>query len=180
MKVCDLQGSFQVYIRVAHDGGTNPTFDLSDPLIDNIFFEFTEVDPAGAAAIQAETGDFGRVTIDLSVNVVCAEGFNGSDCNTFCEQIEDTLICREIIVEGTTITVLATTTLNTEMGDGSTVEQDMTTGLPLVISDPRQDNTVAIAVGVSVSGAVILFLVVGVIIGAILATRSINGGTVSK
>ena len=174
----DLQGSFQVYIRVAHDSGTNPSFDLSDPLIDNIFFEFTEVAPTGAAVIQDETGDFGRVTIELSVNVVCAEGFNGSDCNTFCEEIESALTCREIIVENMP-TIHSTTTLNAETRV-FTIEQDVTTDPPLVFPIERRDNTVAIAVGVSVSGAVILILVVGAIIGAIFLVRRVDSGRVSK
>ena len=164
-----------MYIRVAHDSGTNPNFDLSDPLIDNVFFEFTEVAPTGIAVVQDETGDFGRVTIELSVNVVCAGGFNGSDCNTLCEEIESTLICREIIVENMP-TMRATAT---ETGVFTT-EQDTTTGAPLVFPTGRRDNTVAIAVGVSVSVAVVLILVVGVIIGAILLVRRVNSGTVSK
>ena len=49
------------------------------------------------AEVQSQTGDFNRVTIEVSVNVICAEGFNGSDCNTFCESTEGILSCREKI-----------------------------------------------------------------------------------
>lgn len=167
-----------MYIRVVHDSGTIPRFDLSDPLIDNVFFEFAEVAPMGTAVIQDETGDFGRVTIELSVNVVCAEGFNGSDCNTFCEEIESILTCREMIDESTP-TTHTTTSLNTKTGVFTT-EQNGTTGPPVMVPIEIQDNTVAIAVGVSVSGAVVIILVVGVIIGAILLLRRVNNGTVSK
>ena len=78
---------------MAHDGNNNPVFDQNDPLIDNIFFEFTEVQVSSPFLSKEETGDFNRVTIRLGVSVICAEGFNGSDCNTFCEEVDGTLTC---------------------------------------------------------------------------------------
>lgn len=165
-----------MYIRVAHDGSINPSFDQSDPLIDNIFFEFSGVQASSSQpVIQEETGDFGRVTIELSVTVICAEGFNGSDCNTFCEEIEGVLTCREVIVEATTNTATTATTATSDE-DESPTGQDLLTVLPMVV----RDNTVAIAIGASVAGAIVLFLVVGVILGAILLSRRVKSGTMSK
>ena len=70
-------------------------FDQDDPLIDDVFFEFTGVTATNDIVILEETGVFNRSTIDLSVNVICAVGYNGTDCNTFCEEINGTLMCRE-------------------------------------------------------------------------------------
>ena len=70
-------------------------YDPCHPIIDNVFFEFTGVTAADQVVVEQQTGDFGRSTIELSVNVICAQGYNGTDCNTLCEEINGTLTCRE-------------------------------------------------------------------------------------
>ena len=69
-------------------------YDPCHPIIDNVFFEFTGM-ATGQSNIEIQTGDFGRSTIELSVNVICSQGYNGTDCNTFCEEINGVLTCRE-------------------------------------------------------------------------------------
>ena len=44
---------------------------------------------------KEEKGDFGRVSVRIGVNVICAEGFNRSDCSIFCEDINGILVCEE-------------------------------------------------------------------------------------
>ena len=70
-------------------------YDPCHPIIDNVFLEFTGVTATNQGVIEVQTGDFGRSTIELSVNVICALGYNGTDCNTFCEEIDGTLTCRD-------------------------------------------------------------------------------------
>ena len=76
--------------------------DVEVNLIDNIFLEFTNLValPFNQASfvqtvLQEGTGDFGRITINVGVNVVCAQGFNGSDCSTFCQEIDGNLVCEQ-------------------------------------------------------------------------------------
>ena len=100
-----MQGSFQVYIRVSdHSESDDAHFDppFVDPLIDNIFIEVTDL-PAGSfenrnslALVQYETtGEFGKASIQFRVNAHCARGYNGSDCSTFCQDIDGTLMCEQ-------------------------------------------------------------------------------------
>ena len=65
--------------------------DVEVKLIDNVFLEFSELAALPfdlvsfvQTVFMEGMGDFGRVTIRIGVNVICAPGFNGSDCNTFC------------------------------------------------------------------------------------------------
>lgn len=175
-------------------------YDPCHPIIDNVFFEFTGVvasDPS--FTIEQQTGDFGRATIDLAVNVICAEGYNGTDCNTFCEEINGVLTCREddvptapSIVNPTSsgticttgdppatsgpITDLTSPSIQATSGQEtdnnidltSTLSQgtgdSMTVALTGGLAERGSDNTLAIALGVGIGGAVLLCLLVGLII----------------
>lgn len=62
-------------------------------LIDNVFLEFSELTALPFELVSfvqtvfvEQTGDYGRVTIRIGANAICAQGFNGSDCSTFCAQ----------------------------------------------------------------------------------------------
>ena len=166
-----MQGSFQVYVRVAHDGNTPPSFDPNDPLIDSVFFEFTGIEATSVQpVIMDQIGDFERVTLRMSATVDCAEGFNGSDCSTFCEEIDGTVICS--VGEA-----MATTTTT------STLTERSTTTEPFIASTDMNtsgDNTAAIAVGVSIAGIFVILLIVGAIVGAAILVRKCHSGTMSK
>ena len=175
-----------MYVRVAHDGSVPAMYDPCHPIIDNVFFEFTGVTATNQGVAGLQTGDFGRSTIDLVVNAICAQGYNGTDCNTFCEEIDGTLTCREDeIMVPTTSTVVNPTSSETicmtdptssqtnsvqETDDTSTSSQTSTSSSVTVLvstsglSTQRSDNILAIAVGVGVGGAVFLCLLVGLII----------------
>lgn len=171
-----LQGSLQLYIRAVHDGSVVPSFDASDPLIDNIFFEFTGL-PLDMAMIQSEMGDFNHVSIEVSITVICADRFNGSDCNTLCvEETEGIVTCREVLA-------VSTTTPISVDPDSTTLELVAATTDILTPEAPASqstDNTVAIAVSVSIVLVLILLLIVGVVIGAIYLSRRYQTGTISK
>ena len=72
-------------------------------LIDNIFLEFTNVEalPFNQASfvrtvLSTQVGDYDKATVEVGVNAVCAEGFNGSDCSTFCQNdINGDLVCEQ-------------------------------------------------------------------------------------
>ena len=154
-------------------------FDQNDPLIDNIFFEFTGVPATGQVVNIEETGDFNRSTIELSVNVVCAQGYNGTDCNTFCEEINGTLTCSEEDIP-TTPSIVTTDDVDltsTSSSQTSSSQDDSTTVPTSGLINERSDNTLAIAVGVGVGGAVVLLLVVGGIILTVLLVIRIRRST---
>lgn len=182
-----------MYVRVAHDGSVPAMYDPCHPIIDNVFFEFTGVTATNQRVIELQTGVFSRSTIELSVNVICAQGYNGTDCNTFCEEINGTLTCREdeITVPTTSSAVnpassgticMATdptstlspssqpTTSEQETDDTSTSSPTSSSSSVTVLvstgglSNQRSVNILAIAVGVGVGGAVFLCLLVGLII----------------
>lgn len=76
--------------------------DVEVNLIDNAFLEFTNLVPLPfnqasfvRTVLQEAMGDFGRVTINVGVNVICAQGFNGSDCSTLCQEIDESLVCEQ-------------------------------------------------------------------------------------
>lgn len=175
-------------------------YDPCHPIIDDVFFEFTGV-ATDQSNIEMRTGDFGRSTIELSVDVICSQGYNGTDCNTFCEEINGVLTCREgeaptasSTINPTSSTICMTTdptstlsTSNQPTTDPTTSESDtdpststssqatdatsdLTSSQDPIIStaggliDRESDNTLAIAVGVGVGGAVLLCLLVGLII----------------
>lgn len=76
--------------------------DVEVNLIDNVFLEFANLVPLPfnqasfvRTVLQEATGDFGRVTINVGVNVICAQGFNGSDCSTFCQETDENLVCEQ-------------------------------------------------------------------------------------
>jgi hypothetical protein len=158
------------------------TYDPCHPIIDNIFFEFTGVTADQRISIEMQTGDFGRATIELSVNVICSQGYNGTDCNTFCEEINGILTCREVEMPTTpsavnpasssTICMITDPTSNSSQATDATSDSiDLTSSQSPVVStaggliDPQgSDNTLAIAVGVGVGGAILLCLLVGLII----------------
>ena len=197
-----------MYIRVVHDDVAPVMYDPCHPIIDDVFFEFTGV-ATDQSNIEMRTGDFNRSTIELSVNVICSQGYNGTDCNTFCEEINGVLTCREgeaptasSTINPTSSTICMTTdptsTLSTsnqpttdpttsepdtdpststsnqatdatsEETDGidltSSQGQNLIISMPGGLSDQESDNTLAIAVGVGVGGAVLLCLLVGLII----------------
>lgn len=67
--------------------------DVEVRLIDNVFLEFSnltalpfELVSFVQTVFMEQTGDFGRVTIRVGVNAICARGFNGSDCSTLCAE----------------------------------------------------------------------------------------------
>lgn len=183
-------------------------YDPCHPIIDDVYFEFTGV--TELFQVQEQTGDFGRSTIELSVNAICAQDYNGTDCNTFCEEINGTLTCREddnlVTTATSVINPMSSETICTTQGatdDTSTStiperDTDPTTTSGQIISAQdadsidrstsiakllqplpgggsptapvdggltrRSDNTLVIAVGVGVGGAVLLCLLVGLII----------------
>ncbi len=155
-------------------------YDPCHPIIDNVFFEFAGV--TADLSIETQTGDFGRATIELSVNAICSQGYNGTDCNTFCEEINGTLTCREDDIPTTpsvvnpisssTICMITDPTSDSisQATDAISDGIDLTSSQSPVISTPGglidqgSDNTLAIAVGVGVGGAVLLCLLVGLII----------------
>ena len=75
--------------------------DVEVDLIDNVFLEFSDLTVLPFELVSfiqtvfmEQTGDYGRVTIRIGVNAICAQGFNGSDCSTFCaEDSNRTLVC---------------------------------------------------------------------------------------
>lgn len=78
--------------------------DVEMYLIDNVFLEFAELVPLlfnQASFVQTVfregVGDFGRITIRVGASAICAEGFNGSDCSTFCQDIDGdgSLVCEQ-------------------------------------------------------------------------------------
>ena len=76
--------------------------DVDVNLIDNVFLEFTDVValPFNQVSfvrtiLREEEGDFDRVTIMAGLNAICAQGFNGSDCSTFCQEIDGSLSCEQ-------------------------------------------------------------------------------------
>ena len=191
-------------------------YDPCHPIIDNIFFEFTGVTATDQSVIEMQTGDFGRSTIELAVNAICAQGYNGTDCNTFCEEINSVLTCREdeiptapsVVNPTSSETICMTqetstmdepqsttsqpatstdeprstmsqpatstssqTSSNQGPGDSTTVavggltnQEDSTTVEVGGLTNQESDNTLAIAVGVGIGGAVFLCLLVGLII----------------
>ena len=157
-------------------------YDPCHPIIDNVFFEFTGITATNQGVIDMQTGDFGRSTIELSVNVICAQGYNGTDCNTFCEEIGGTLTCRddEIPTAPSVVNPTSSETIcmatdptsdpSTQTIDTSTSSQNSSSSSVTVLvstgglSNQRSDNILAIAVGVGVGGAVFLCLLVGLII----------------
>ena len=72
---------------------------FSDPLIDNAFVDVSV--PASLSAFETSTvinnvvGTFNRASFRLGLNVVCVRGFNGSDCNTFCDTHNNRTTCYE-------------------------------------------------------------------------------------
>ena len=79
--------------------------DTNVNLVDNVFLEFTDVIalPFQQASfvqtvLQEQVGDYGQVTLKVGVNAICAEGFNGSDCSTFCRNMNGVLICEQGII----------------------------------------------------------------------------------
>ena len=71
-------------------------------LIDNVFLEFADVVALlfeqvsfVRTIVQEGVGDSGRVTIVAGLNAICAQGFNGSDCSTFCQEIDESLTCEK-------------------------------------------------------------------------------------
>ena len=184
-------------MRVAHDSSVLRMFDQSDPLIDNVFFEFTGVTSTNELVILEESGVFNRSTIDLSVNVICALGYNGTDCNTFCEEINGTLTCREDEIIMPTTPPAATVTTSTDDNNVTDPEPtnptstqssqtpsslDGSTAISVGgLAIERSDNTLAIVVGVGVGGAVLLLvLVVGIIVIVLIAVRKRKNKQKSK
>ena len=89
-------------MRVSHSGDhSNVAFDppFSDPLIDEIFIE------ASTPAVPYENrnspktqmydveGMYGKATVQIRVNVHCAKGYGGPDCNSVCPETEEGLVC---------------------------------------------------------------------------------------
>jgi hypothetical protein len=72
-------------------------------LIDNVFLEFSDLTALPfefvsfvQTVFMEKMGDYGRVTISIGVSAICAQGFNGSDCSTFCaENGSGTLVCEQ-------------------------------------------------------------------------------------
>ena len=163
-------------------------YDPCHPIIDNIYFEFTGVTATGQSVIETQIGDSIRSTIELSVNVICAQDYNGTDCNTFCEEINSVLTCREdeiptapsVVNPTSSETICMTQETSTTDEPPSTMSQpatstssqtssnqgpgDSTTVAVGGLTNRESDNTLAIAVGVGVGGAVLLCLLVGLII----------------
>ena len=75
---------------MSHKTGANADFDppFSDPLIDDIFIEANVTAVLFTENIQSTlytmTGDFGRATMTLAVNIQCAENYFGSACQFLC------------------------------------------------------------------------------------------------
>ena len=76
--------------------------DTNVKLIDNVFLEYMGVValPFNQASfvqtmLQEQVGDYGQVTVKVGVNAICAEGFNGSDCRTFCQDMDGVLVCEQ-------------------------------------------------------------------------------------
>lgn len=95
-----------MYIRVSDhsDDIFNPDFDppFEDPLIDNIFIEVVNLtagrfeDRNSLISVPYDaTGVYGRASIQLRINAHCAAGYNGSDCGTFCQDVNGELTCEE-------------------------------------------------------------------------------------
>ena len=165
-------------------------YDPCHPIIDNIYFEFTGVMATGQSVIETQIGDSIRSTIELSVNVICAQGYNGTDCNTFCEEINSVLTCREdeIPTAPSVINPTSSETICMTQETSTTDEPPSTTSQPATstssqtssnqgpgdsitvavtvggLTNQESDNTLAIAVGVGMGGAVLLCLLVGLII----------------
>ena len=82
--------------------------DIEVELIDNVFLEFSDLTALPFELVSfvqtvlvEETGDYGIVTISVGVSTICAQGFNGSDCSTFCaENGNGTLVCEQGIELG--------------------------------------------------------------------------------
>ena len=99
-----LQGEFQVYVRISHFTGEAPSPDFSppftDPLIDEVFFEFDNVSASSFADRLSSPprrltreGEFRRVVVVMQVNAHCAQGWNGTACETFCNVTDGQSSC---------------------------------------------------------------------------------------
>ena len=144
-----------MYIRISNQMGANPDFTppFTDPLIDEVFLESTL--PAVLFDDRLDTitqtlnitGCFGRAVGTMVANVHCAEGWNGTACEIFCNTT--TAKCNPPITARPTTTVTPPT-------------NRPTTVTPLTMRTTAQTiptNVIGLAVGVSLGGVVLIVVV---------------------
>lgn len=87
-----------MHVRISHFTGetASPDYDppFLDPLIDEAFLEFTALatlfsDRFPAPQLLVADGIFSRVTLQIQANIQCAQGWNGTSCETFCNTTSD-------------------------------------------------------------------------------------------
>ena len=133
-----------MYIRISNQMGENPDFTppFTDPLIDEVFLEFTL--PAVLFDDRLDTitqrlnitGRFGRAAGTMVANVHCAEGWNGIACEIFCNTTCDPpMTARPTTVTPPTMRSTART-------------------IPT-----NHSNVIGLAVGVSLGGVVLIVVV---------------------
>ncbi len=82
---------------------SSPDFEppFTDPLIDEVYFQFNvsaSLFSERLSAMQQQltsTGVFGRIVVTLRVKVHCAEGWNGTNCETFCDFSSGNATCSQ-------------------------------------------------------------------------------------
>ena len=152
--------------------------DVEVRLIDNVFLEFSDLTALPFELVSfvqtvfmEQTGDFGRVTIRVGVNVICAQGFSGSDCSTFCaEDSNGSMVCEQGRLESVLnhIHVYRVDSENFFPVEYSVSEPLTTTMQDSTSTSGPDDTTELIIVSVVVPVGVIVFsvfMLVGLILG---------------
>ena len=101
-----MQGGFQAYLRLSHfdevtANENSPDFDppFSDPLIDEVFFEFNLSTTAFSNRLSSVpqllvgSGESGRVVVSMLARTHCAQGWTGQHCSIFCNSSTGIEIC---------------------------------------------------------------------------------------
>ena len=84
LKYSHMQGAFQLFIRAFDE---DPGSD--DDLLDSIFIDLTLSRNDGFTATSAYTGTRNRVTVNMRFQLRCDTNFYGSDCVTYCLEMDD-------------------------------------------------------------------------------------------
>ena len=159
-----------MYIRISNQMGENPDFTppFTDPLIDEVFLEFTL--PAvlfddrldTITQTLSVTGCFGRAVGTMVANVHCAEGWNGTACEVFCNTT--TATCDPPITARPTTTVTPPTNRPTTVTPPTNRPTTVTPPTMRTTAQTIPTNVIGLAVGVSLGGAVLIVVVLLIII----------------
>lgn len=104
-----------MYVRVSHFTGEAPSPDFdppfADPLIDEAFLEFSVSTTLFSSRIPVPQrlvadGNFGRVMLQMQANVQCAQGWNGTSCETLCITTDGSINCSQGGLQGVYVTMI--------------------------------------------------------------------------